>query len=256
MEDKIIDKLNEIARAENVTILFACESGSRGWGFPSVDSDYDVRFIFVRNMEDYSSVFLPDMDLKFPINGELDVSGWDIKKVLTLLFKSNATPFEWIQSPIVYHEEKGFKISFLEQIENFFCARRQVHHYLGTVRSKMMDLDRKTIRLKSLFYILRSLLAAEWSIVHNSYAPMAFEDLAVLLPDNIKDEIKALLSLKSRVDERFEYRLSSDIKSYIGEQFPYLVREAKLLPITQFEKQKLEEYLKFTLYSHDYQRTP
>jgi len=46
--DMIQEKLSEIEKKENVVILHAVESGSRAWGFASPDSDYDVRFIYVR----------------------------------------------------------------------------------------------------------------------------------------------------------------------------------------------------------------
>ena len=57
----IEDKLSQIEQRENIHILYACESGSRAWGFASPDSDYDVRFVFVRPIEDYLRVEeLPD----------------------------------------------------------------------------------------------------------------------------------------------------------------------------------------------------
>ena len=43
----IKEKLSQIEERENIRILYACESGSRAWGFASPDSDYDVRFIYV-----------------------------------------------------------------------------------------------------------------------------------------------------------------------------------------------------------------
>ncbi|WP_104381280.1 nucleotidyltransferase domain-containing protein [Sphingobacterium sp. HMA12] len=215
MKAHIIKKLMEVEADEGIRILFACESGSRGWGFPSIDSDYDVRFIYIRKPEDYSRLFPLPTEMRFPIIDDLDIAGWDLFKVLTLLYKSNVSPFEWIQSPVVYYEFDGFKTSFRIMMENYFNARRHAHHYLGIVRSKLEDLQRETMKLKSLFYILRSLLAADWCITYRSYAPMTLAGLSVLLPDVIKIEAMELQQLKGQVDEGFIYSCSATIRGYI-----------------------------------------
>ena len=53
MKEKIQEQLRRIEEAENIKILLAVESGSRAWGFASPDSDYDVRFVYIRRPEDY-----------------------------------------------------------------------------------------------------------------------------------------------------------------------------------------------------------
>ena len=55
MRDRIMKKLDEIEKTEEVRILLAVESGSRAWGFASTDSDYDVRFIYFRPEDEYST---------------------------------------------------------------------------------------------------------------------------------------------------------------------------------------------------------
>ena len=125
MKEKILEKLKEIEKANNIKILFACESGSRAWGFPSPDSDYDVRFVYVRNIEDYLSVREHKDQLSFPITDVLDVYGWDLKKVLMLMNKSNTTIFEWLQSPQIYFEEEGFREALWKVSQNFFSKRHQ-----------------------------------------------------------------------------------------------------------------------------------
>ena len=97
----IKEKLFQIEQHENIRILYACESGSRAWGFASFNSDYDVRFIFVRPVEDYLRVEeLPDY-IDAELNELYDINGWDLKKFCKQLFKSNPVIFGWANSPIV-----------------------------------------------------------------------------------------------------------------------------------------------------------
>ena len=56
IKSKIIHLLEQIQEERSVKILYACESGSRAWGFDSIDSDYDIRFIYISNPEDYLSI--------------------------------------------------------------------------------------------------------------------------------------------------------------------------------------------------------
>lgn len=108
MKEHILKKLQTIEEEEAIRILFAIESGSRGWGFPSLDSDYDVRFIYVRPQNWYLSLHPGRDTLEFPVSDLLDIGGWDLKKSLLLAQKSNAVLWEWLQSPIVYRGFQGF----------------------------------------------------------------------------------------------------------------------------------------------------
>ena len=102
MKQIITEKLNEIEVKENVQVLYAVESGSRAWGFASADSDYDVRFIYIRRLEDYLSI-VPKRDvIEWQLDETLDINGWYLTKTLRLLLKSNPTLFEWANSPIIY----------------------------------------------------------------------------------------------------------------------------------------------------------
>ena len=99
--DRIEAALAKVARQEAVEILFAVESGSRAWGFPSSDSDWDVRFVFRRRLADYLCVSPPVDVIEREIDGSLDIAGWDLRKALSLLVRSNAAMLEWLSSPIV-----------------------------------------------------------------------------------------------------------------------------------------------------------
>ena len=105
MRDKILVELKRIEEFHNVKIIYACESGSRGWGFASTNSDYDVRFIYVNHPKHYIRVDNNKSEnIEHIVDDKLDICGWSITKTLGLIYKSNPTFLEWIQSPIVYLE--------------------------------------------------------------------------------------------------------------------------------------------------------
>ena len=105
MEQLIHSRLIEIEAKNAIKIVYACESGSRAWGFPSANSDYDVRFIYIRPVDWYLSIYEKRDVIEYPIDEQLDISGWDLKKALQLLRKTNPPLLEWLGSPIVYLEE-------------------------------------------------------------------------------------------------------------------------------------------------------
>jgi len=215
MKERIEIALAEIEKAHDIEILYACESGSRAWGFESKDSDYDVRFIYKRKVEDYLSVFEEPTELGFPIVDDLDFVGWDIKKVFHLLGKSNVTPFEWLQSPIVYSEKEGFRAYMKSVLPEFHDAKKQIHHYLGIVRGRMETMSVESMKLKSFFYTMRSLLSAYWIMQYKSYAPMEYEPLSYLLPSDISVSCKELLELKKGVDEGYVGLFKEELRTYI-----------------------------------------
>lgn len=246
MRNRIVSTLAEIEKNHDIEILFACESGSRAWGFPSKDSDYDVRFIYIRKQECYLSVFEEPSELNFPIVDELDFVGWDIKKVFLLLSKSNVTPFEWLQSPIVYKEKEGFVLHMKSILSSFYSRKRHMHHYLGIVRGRMRDMTSDEMKLKSFFYTMRSLLSAHWSMQFDTYAPMEFAPLTKLLPDNIAVSCKELLLLKLEGNEDYKFHLSTHLASYIGEMQVQMWSYADRLESEAGWKEKANvEFLKF-----------
>ena len=202
MRKTILEKLNEIEKNENVRILLAVESGSRAWGFASPDSDYDVRFIYVRPKEDYLRLEKTRDVIELPIEGELDINGWDLDKTLRLLRASNPTLFEWFSSPIVYRET-AFAQEFRGIMQRYFSSKRGLSHYLSMASSNYREyLKGDTVKAKKYFYVLRPVLACRWILDKGSPPPMLFSDLMdaelnpVLLPD-----VNRLLNLKMNAPE-------------------------------------------------------
>jgi len=109
-------RLTDIEARFGVRVLYACESGSRGWGFASPDSDYDVRFIYVHSLSWYLKVSAQRDVIEVPISDELDINGWELRKSLGLLKKGNATLIEWLDSPVVYRADADFLRAIREAV--------------------------------------------------------------------------------------------------------------------------------------------
>jgi uncharacterized protein len=184
MINGIQKRLLEIEQTENVTIFFACESGSRAWGFPSENSDYDVRFLYVKPVEWYLSIVESRDVIEYPIDDQLDINGWDIKKALKLFQKSNPPLFEWLGSPIVYKEKFDIADKMRTLAKEYYSPLACIHHYLHMAAGNYREyLKGDEIWIKKYFYVLRPLLAIQWIEKGNGVAPTAFNTLVdQLLP--------------------------------------------------------------------------
>ena len=227
MRERIINELAAIEHAEGARIFYACESGSRAWGFPSADSDYDVRFLYARPTDWYLAINVETKRdvLEKPITDELDVSGWDLRKALQLLKKSNPPLLEWLHSPIVYREETGVAAALRQLAAECYSPVACLHHYLHMAQGNYRDyLKGETVRVKKYFYVLRPLLACQWVEAGYGVAPVEF---GALVERMIQDS-----HLKSVIYELIERKKS-------GEE---LDREAKIPALNDFIARELARY--------------
>lgn len=199
MRRKIISELKLIERENEIRILYAVESGSRAWGFASIDSDYDVRFIYIHPLNWYLSIWEKKDVLEYMLKGDLDISGWDIRKALQLLSKSNPPLLEWLQSPIKYIESYSTISQMRKIVAKFFSPLSCLHHYLHMAEGNYKAyLSKEKVNLKKYFYVIRPVLACRWIEQNKTMPPMEFE---VLVKSLIKDkklleEIRGLLKRK------------------------------------------------------------
>ena len=221
MEQKIKEHIDLLAEKENVNILFAIESGSRAWGCPSPDSDYDVRIVYSHPKEKYLQIDNPKESMDYFHGKLLDINGWDIKKALKLIRKSNATPFEWSQSPIVYKDNENFRSTILDLSRAYFQPHHTLNHYKGIAKnSYWSSKDGNTINLKKLFYVLRPIMAAKWIIEKKSVPPMDIPNLLPMVKDaKIVDEIKSLLAFKLTANEDHIHEVNPIIMDFIEKEF-------------------------------------
>lgn len=201
--DAIRQKLREIEAANQVKILYAVESGSRAWGFASPDSDYDVRYVFIRPIKDYLRIDpLPD-HIDGPLDEVQDYSGWDIKKALGLLGKSNPSLIEWLYSPVVYAQTAAWR--------NF--------------------LQGEQVRLKKYLYALRPLLCFRYVEQYGNVAPVPFDKLcAAVLPDSMRGAVDDLLAQKKQAREKETAPRIPELDAYLLAEFAHAEQVLEALP--------------------------
>jgi hypothetical protein len=197
---EIIRRLRAVERDEDVRILLAVESGSRAWGFASADSDYDVRFIYARPLDWYLSIDVERRRdvIERPITDDIDLNGWDLRKALGLLHRSNPVVVEWLRSPIVYLEHGTFGSDARAMISSVFRFEAGIHHYRSIAANQWKDwLRADRVRVKKYFYAVRPLLAVRWMERYREAPPMEFERLLDLVDDSsLRREIDQLLEFK------------------------------------------------------------
>jgi predicted nucleotidyltransferase len=199
--ESILAALREIEAEEKVSIIYACEAGSRAWNFASQDSDYDVRFIYIRPESFYLSINVESARdvIERPISDKLDISGWDFRKALKLFKKTNPPLLEWLTSPIIY-AEKGQGVNEMRKLmDTFYSPTAAAYHYLHMARGNYREyLQKDVVWLKKYLYVIRPLLAIRWIMEFKSVIPVEFSALmaATLEDGSAKIAIQKLLSDK------------------------------------------------------------
>lgn len=178
MEMRIEETLERIEWEHDVDILYACESGSRAWGFASSDSDYDVRFIYAGRLNHYLTVAKTRDVIELPIVDDLDINGWDVKKALSLLRVSNPTLLEWLHSPVVYRADSEFLSAIRDLSVKAMRPRALCYHYLSMAKNNWRnDIDKAHTTAKKYLYTLRALLCVKWIVERNTIPPVSFDEL-------------------------------------------------------------------------------
>lgn len=220
METTIKNKLRELEQAQGIKILYACETGSRAWGFPSPDSDYDVRMIYMHDVDWYLTLADKKDTIEFMSeDGELDVTGWDIKKCLKLMWKSNGALLERVQSPIVYREEKNIASLLKAYSERCFAPIATAHHYYGMAKTSFSEVEGKAeVKLKKLFYALRATLACKWIVEKETVPPIVFITMVneLTFDEALKQKIKELIVLKSAKVESYIHPAQTALNAFIS----------------------------------------
>lgn len=210
--------LEEIEKKYSAKILYACETGSRAWGFPSPDSDYDIRFIYMHERDWYLSLNEKKDTIEFMLNEELDITGWDLRKSLRLLKKSNASLIERFQSPVEYYSATGFKEGFRNLIQKYYSPIAVFYHHHSLAKKFWETLgDEKNVKLKQYFYLIRSILSCNWILQNNTVVPMHIEGLMELIDKVQQDDLKRLIKLKATVGEKYLHQSDEIFHNWLKE---------------------------------------
>lgn len=219
MEQRIQDTLDRIEQMHGVRVLYACESGSRAWGFASPDSDYDVRFIYAGRVEHYLTIGTRRDVIELPIEDDLDINGWDLVKALGLLRASNPTLLEWLHSPQVYRCDEGFLGELRHLAEQAVQPRALCHHYLSMAGNEWSrKLQQGQVTAKRYLYILRTLMCAQWVVTRGAIPPVPFETLVAELVDSapLQQAIHELLALKVASGEQKQIARQPVLDAFIA----------------------------------------
>ncbi|NKB83289.1 nucleotidyltransferase domain-containing protein [Brucella grignonensis] len=217
-------RLAAVESDEKAVVALAIESGSRAWGFPSPDSDYDCRFVFVRSFDETLTLFPRRDVIETPLTPIIDVNGWELSKALKLMLAGNAVIVEWLTSPIVYKVNPDFRTAFLS-LANDVCDRNGIaRHYFYLARNQFERSigDGQGVAIKKVFYALRPLMALKWLRLHprERIAPMHFPTLcrAVDLSNDLSVELESLMQRKAETREMGQGNVSDVIMTFLKKE--------------------------------------
>lgn len=157
----------------------------------------------MRLVEDYAALTVPRDVIERPIEGELDLNGWDLRKALALGLRRNPALVEWLTSPIVY-AESGWEAAALRRL--FVSARQSrtalIRHYYGLASRQFgRHIDgRDEVNLKKYFYVVRPAAALLWLETRGEETPpMSLPALldGVALPADVAGAIVDLRARKA-----------------------------------------------------------
>ena len=228
MEKVIQEKLREIQEKEEIEILLAVESGSRAWDFASPDSDYDVRFIYLRKEQDYLKLETIRDVIEWQLDDVLDINGWDVQKALRLLYRSNPTLFEWCASPVVYYQSEKFQL-LKDILPQYFSKKKSLYHYWHMAKTNYRDyLKQDYVKVKKYFYVLRPILAGKWVVNNGTPPPMIFTELVEAeLEVELQPIVYDLLEQKVALNELDLVPKVQVLNEYIEKNIEQMEEQAK-----------------------------
>lgn len=217
IRNKILQSLEDVELTRQVRIPIAIESGSRAWGFASPDSDYDCRFIYIKQPDAYLSVFEAKDTIDFTPDAIYDINGWDLRKVISHLVKSNAVMLEWLSSGVIYRMNQQVHRELWQLGKLFFNPVSVSWHYLSSAKNKLAEITAgEESSLKKTCYVLRPLAAIRYIQAFHRAPHMEYRKNldAITLAPELRNEIHLLLEQKEKALESGRIQTNARLLEY------------------------------------------
>lgn len=249
MREEILSSLIALELERGIRVLYACESGSRAWGFASRDSDWDVRFFYVWPQREYLRVRLPADRIHCDLPNDLDITGWDLRKALHHAAKSSASVLEWLGSPVVYYERDGNAVEMRRLARECFRVRPTAHHYLGLAKQLWAQAgEGAALNGKKCLYVMRATLCARWALTHGTPPPVAFAELLPLIADGkLREEILRFVALKQDGAESDAFPVSDSLREFLANTRAACEEDQALLTTEDADMPPLDTFFQRTL---------
>lgn len=254
-QEKIREQLRRLENERHIKIIYAIESGSRMWGFASRNSDYDVRFLYINTPQHYLSVSKQRDCIEYADKEyDLDMVGWDIKKALELLQKSNMSLYEWTNSPMVYTSCPEME-KFRELAKKYWSIKSLIYSYihLATRNYKEYILNRKNIKLKKYLYIIRVIAACICMEKTGKPPAITMDELTSFIKAEDKYVARVLDSIvqaKKNGEELLEGWTDARLNSWIEEKIKYYEQLASHLEKTPADYTAMDQFLYQIVYAY------
>lgn len=256
---EVARRLREVEKDRYLHVLFACESGSRAWGFASTDSDFDVRFIFVRPVDHYLRLIPPKDAFDLHQDQDFDLAGWDIRKTAELMRRCNPPLMEWLDSPIIYEADELVTPRLLELRAIYFDAKKALHHYLSLaagIWKKYIQEEANPVRKKYL-YVLRPLACIRYIEMHLTQPPTLFDAVldAIDWDESVRDAIAALIEQKRAAGELGSQPADPVLTRHIGLSLDEAERVAEAMPVNETPTQALNDMINLAVLGREMEGT-
>mgnify|MGYP002868608565 FL=1 len=219
MRDKIMSFLRELEIRNNIKILMAVNYGSRCFGYSSDESDWDVRFIYVHRPEWYFSIVKTEDVIEMMVEEEhLDIEGYDLKKALNLLMRTNPIESDWLHANDYYILDEDFlKAMLLFESQCYNSHHAMYHFYSISVKHNQRYLE-KEVTLKRFIYYMRGLLSCRWIEQNGNHPPVNVDELidaTIRDNDGVREKAHHLLELKRTGKSHDMAIVDADLANYV-----------------------------------------